>query len=263
MADPHDNRSGASATQPYPARKIVWSALVLYWRYPALFLLLGAIVIVPYDLVVLVVTEGGPYQGDSSGLASGLLTVGDVVWVTPVISALHIHAVSAIRRGEKPRPRSVAAAGFRTLRFVIPATVVSGGLIQLTFSAGEITPSLYVLAVVGVMLSLRWFVVAQAASIERLPWLRPLGRSAELTSDNWGHIFVFGLLIGLIIVPPFLAFTIVLHGHSTTPGSFLGGLLIHTGTASFAALASALLYYDLRLRHKATSSELHAAPQPA
>jgi hypothetical protein len=252
MSDPATARATATRSDARPAEQIVSSALRLYWRYPLLFLALGAVVIVPFDLIVLAASGRGPYLLDPGGGPHWLVEVGDWVWITPLISALHIHAVATIRRGDQPHLRSVADAGFKVLPTVVPATVASGVLIGIGSGAAVVQgvpPGLGVVLVIpGLVLTLRFIVVAQVASIEQSRWLRPLARSWELTARQWGHVIGFFLLAGLVLVPLFLAIWIPLHGQPTTPASFFGAVLVHIVLASFAALATALLYFDLQVR---------------
>lgn len=98
-----------------------------------------------------------------------------------------------------------------------------------------------VLLIPSVYLTLRFVVVAQVALIEQIGWMRPLPRSFELTASEWGHVLAFLVLAGLVVLPLVLVFSVALHGEPTTLASFLGGLLVHIATASFAALAIALL----------------------
>jgi hypothetical protein len=242
--------------RPQPATRIVRSALALYGRYPLLFLALGSVVVVPFDVIVLAATGHGYLQGDRSGITPWLLQVGDWVWLTPLISALHIYAVAVIRLGNEPRLPTVGPAGFQALPRVVPATVVSGLLIGIfTIPPGLIPPEVSLLLFIGgLYLTLRFVVVAQVASMEKIRWLRPLPRSFELTEREWGHVLVFLVLAGLVVLPFGLAFTLALHSEPATPATFLGGLLIHIVTASFAALATALLYYDLVARKREARS---------
>lgn len=263
MTDSGSQQARVDQARPQAANRIVRSALTLYWRYPLLFLALGAVVILPFDLVVLAASGDGYLQGDRSEITSRLLEVGDWVWLTPLISALHIYAVALIRAGNVPRLPAVAAAGFRALPRVVPATVISGLLIGIFWiPPALVSPAVtLVLVIPSVYLTLRLVVVAQVASIEKIRWLRPLPRSFELTTNEWGHVLAFLLLVGLLVAPLALGFGIALHGEPTTPASFFGGLLIHIVTASFGALATAVLYYDLVARRRASRSAALAAAE--
>lgn len=215
----------------------------LYRRYPLLFFVLAAGVVVPYESIVLAITGAGPFaQGSLSVGTSLLLTL--IAWtlIGPLVSALHVHAVAEVREGRDPRLAAVARQGLLVLPVVVAVSIVAGLGIALGFVA---------LLVPGVILSLRWFVVAQAAAIENEGWLPALRRSAQLTDGNYGHIFVFAIYVGLIAAAPPLLIGLGFGHDETTVLSFLVGLLVLVLTRSFSALAVALMYYDLRSRREA------------
>jgi hypothetical protein len=108
------------------------------------------------------------------------------------------------------------------------------------------------LIVPGVILWLRWYVVAQAAAIEYEGWLPALRRSRQLTEDHYGHIFVFAIYVALITTVPTLLVGFAFGHQTTTAASFLIGVLLQIVTWSFGALATALLYFDLRARFAST-----------
>jgi hypothetical protein len=227
---------------PRSARQLVAGAFGLYRRYPLLFLALAAGVVVPYELIVLATTGTGPFsQSSLSAGASLLLTLIEWVLIGPLVSALHVHAVGEVREGREPRLAAVARQGLLVLPVVVAASIISGLGIALGFLAFVIP---------GVFLMLRWFVVAQAAAIEREGWLPALRRSAQLTGGHYGHIFVFAIYVGLITTVPVLLAGLGF-GESVTAASFLAGLLIQVLSLSFSALATAVLYYDLRSRREA------------
>ena len=231
---------------PRSARRLVAGAFGLYRRYPLLFLALAAGVIVPYQSIVLAITGTGPFsRGSLSTGASLLLLLLEWVLIAPLISALHVHAVSEAREGRDPRLAAVARQGLLVLPVVVAASIIAG----LGISLG-----LLAFIVPGVILALRWFVVAQAAAIEGDGWLPALRRSAQLTNGHYGHIFVFAIYTGLIAEVPVLLVGLGFGGDSTTAVSFLVGLPVLVLTRSFSALATAVLYYDLRSRREAAQA---------
>jgi hypothetical protein len=112
--------TGAAAIDLHRRRsvgEIVLAALHLYRRYPVLFLILAAAVMAPYDLAVLAATGRGPFaHAHESFAVSTLLTVLNFSLIGPLISALHIHAVTAIGEGQRPRLEAVGLAGWQQLR---------------------------------------------------------------------------------------------------------------------------------------------------
>ena len=232
---------------PRSAPRLLVGTFELYRRYPLLFLVLAVGVIVPYELIALAATGTGAFSRSNTSVGAQLfLALADWALVTPLISALHVHAVSEVRSEREPQIGAVALQGLRVLPVVAAATIVS----WLGIMAG------FLLIVPGVILWLRWAVVAQAAAIEHEGWLPALRRSRRLADGHYGHIAAFLIMIGVISTVPFIVGGIAFGHHDTGAASFVTGLAIRVLTASFAALAGALLSYDLVVRWE-------AAPQPA
>lgn len=228
--------------------RLIADAFGLYRRYPLLFLALAAMVIVPFELLELALTASR-----GSGRSTALVVIGLVFglgyWVvlSPLVSALHIHAVSDIRAGEEPRLLPIAKRGLTALPVVSAATIMSFLGIFVGFT-------LFFLP--GIFLWVRWLVVAQAAALEREGWIAALKRSWALSEGSWIHVFVFFVLTSLILLAPLVLFALALHGDPAgvrilveTPLQIL--------VVSFTALATALLYYDLRARRGALAAEWH------
>lgn len=224
---------------PRSAHQLVIDAIALYRRFPLIFLTLAAGVIVPYQAIVLVATGTGPLG--RSGLSLGtslLLTLIEWVVIAPLVSALHVHAVREVREERRPQLLAVAGQGLRVLPVVMAAAIISGLGIALGFVAFLIP---------GLLLLLRWYVVAQTAAIEQQGWLPALRRSGELTKGHYGHVFVFTIYIGLIAVVPTFLVGLAFGHESTSAASFLVGVAVAVCVSSFSALAAALLYFDLRV----------------
>lgn len=112
-----------------------------------------------------------------------------------------------------------------------------------------------VLIAPGIYLMLRWFVVAQAAAIEGQGWVDALRSSGRLIEGHYGHVFVFAVFIGVVVAVPVLLIGFAFDDDSTDVISFLVGAGVQVVAYSFGALATALLYFDLRTR-------IEAAPAP-
>jgi hypothetical protein len=241
MTETGDNQVVDDWRSPRPAMELVGATFRLYRRYPLLFLVLATVVIVPFEAITLAATGSGGFARGSAGVGVQLpLEFVNWVLVGPLISALHIHAAAEVRQGREPRIAAVARQGLAVLPVVAAATIMSGLGIGL---------GLLLLVVPGIILAFRWAVAAQAAAIEHEGWLPALRRSRELTAGNYGHIFVFFLIVGLITVVPGLLGGAAFGTHDTSVLSFACGLVVHVVVASFAALAGALLYFDLVTRH--------------
>jgi hypothetical protein len=227
--------------QQHSVGEILAAALALYQRYPVLFGMLALGVIAPYDLIVTAITGSGPlatHAHESVGTTL-LLDLLNFALIGPLVSALHMHAVVLITEDQKPQLGAVAVRGLQVLPVVAAAEIVAGFGIGLGFLA---------LVIPGILLALRWSVVAQTAAVEREGWLPSLRRSGQLTQGNYGHIFglllvtgVLGLVMGIV--------STALHGGESSAGSIAVGIAVHTIVASFSALTMAILYLDLRVRH--------------
>lgn len=234
--------------------EIIGEALEIYQRYPLLFGALALGVIAPYELAVLAATGRGPLASaahQNVGVFYLLLLL-DTALVGPLVSALHIHAVALIGEGCRPRLAQVAVRGLRVLPVVVAAAIVAG----LGIAAGFIA-----LIVPGVLLLLRWAVVAQVAAVEHEGWMPSLSRSRELTRGHYGHIFGLLLITGLLSAGITFGARLIPLGSSSGAASVAVGIAARTITASFSALTLAILYFDLRARKQAPPrSEI---PEPA
>jgi hypothetical protein len=239
---------------------IIAQALDLYQGYPLLFLTLASAVIVPYELAVLAVTGSGSlasHPHESAG-ATVLLFLLDFALVGPLVSALHVHAVVVIGGGDRPRLSEVARRGLRVLPVVAASVIVAGLGIGLGFIA---------LIVPGVLLALRWSVVAQVAAVDQEGWLPSLRRSGELAAGHYRHIFGLLFVVGLLTAGVATGARGIPVGSGSGPPSVLLGIAVHTLTASFSALVAAILYFDLRARSAGTretpAPEGQTPPDPA
>lgn len=227
------------------AREILGAALAMYRRYPLLFATLAVGVIAPYELARLALTGDGPLGGGGGGGTgnAGTLVLFEMIYyvlVGPLISALHVHAVIEIGEGRTPRLGLVAMQGVSVLAVVAAAEIIAGILIVLGFIA---------LIVPGIILSLRWSVVAQTAAVDHEGWLPALRRSRKLTAGHYWHIFQVLLAIGLLTFAiAAITGSAVGASHSASVVSVLIGIAVYTIIASFEALTLAVLYFDLRAR---------------
>jgi hypothetical protein len=231
--------------------EILRTTLSVYGRYPLLFTTLAVAVIAPFELLRLALTGNGPLgSGGSKAGVLLLFELGYYVLVGPLISALHVHAVVEVGAGRRPALWSVAMRGLRVLPVVAAAEIIAGILIALGFLA---------LIVPGVLLSIRWSVVAQTAAIDHEGWLPALGRSGRLAFGNYRHIL--GLLLAiyaLTLVVGLLAGAAIGAGHGTSVASVAIGIAVYTLIASFSALTLAILYFDLRARATGPQSSISA-----
>jgi hypothetical protein len=158
---------------PRSVREILLATVALYRRYPLLFVSLAVGLITAYELAVLLIAGYGPLAQHThrSLQARIVLELLSFSLIGPLISALHVHAVISIGEGHRPRLIDVARRGLRVLPVVAAAEIVANvGIVAGT----------YALAIPGIILSVRWSVVAQAAAVEHEGWLPALRRSWRL-----------------------------------------------------------------------------------
>jgi hypothetical protein len=237
-----DGRTNLDLDRPRSIGEMLTEAFGLYWRLPILFLAFAAIVVVPYELIVLAITGVGPFgQGHLSFFAARGLTVADSFLVTPLISALHVRAVREVGNGARPTFVDTFRRSLPRLLVVAAAAGISGALIGVGYLAFVIP---------GVLLSLIWPVVAQAAALEGGGPIDALRRSVDLTRGHRWHGFGLILSAGLIAyVPTAVLFALFRHS-GTTVGSFVAGTAVQVVVRSFEALATGLLFFDLVARER-------------
>jgi hypothetical protein len=231
--------AGLDLRRPRSAGEVLHDTLRCYGAFPVLFAALALAVVVPYGLAVRLI-EGDSlirptYHG--AGVSVAMLLLVTLV-VTPLISALHIHALAALDRDEQPRVGPLFMRGLRVLPVVAAAATMAGLGVGL---------GLICLIVPGVILYARWAVVAQVAALEGLNWSQSLGRSGKLTRGNYLHCL--GVLLSLGIVSTLLARGAgALAGPGADAAQVLLGIAVDTIVLSLTALATAVLYYDLVAR---------------
>lgn len=237
--------TGGSTTidlqRPKSVREVIGDAVRCYGLYPGLFAQITLAVVVPYALIVSLLDGRGLLGQSDRGISAALLvTVLDLLLVGPLISALHVNALVEIAEGRRPRLGAVLAKGTRVLAVVAAAQIVA----SLGIAAGfllVIIPGLFLLA--------RWAVVAQIAALEGVNWIGALRRSGELTAGAYMH--VLGLLISVAIINQVIErIGASLAGPGGSVAQLVVGVGIETITLSFAALTTAMLYFDLQARKR-------------
>ncbi|HEX4732392.1 MAG TPA: hypothetical protein VH299_14060 [Solirubrobacterales bacterium] len=233
-------RANLELDRPRSIWEMLTAAFQLYWRIPVLFLVLAAIVVVPYELIVLAITGAGPFaQGHLGFIASKGLLALDSFLITPLISAFHVRAVREVGDGGRPGLASTVRQSLPRL----PVVAVAAGISGIAIVLGDIA-----FAIPGLFLAAIWPVVAQAAALERVSWIGALRRSTELTRGYRWHALGLVICAGLIPGVPLIPITLIFGHKTTTAASFLAGTAFQVLARSFEALVTALLYFDLTAR---------------
>jgi hypothetical protein len=222
----------------------VRSTLRLYSDYPWLFWTLALAVMAPWDLARLAITGVGPFgHAHHEGfLERESLQLLGATLVVALISALHVHAIVVIGEGRRPRLGSVAWHGVRVLPIAGAAAVIADVGTELGFFA---------LLIPGIVLWIRLIVVAQAAAIEQVGVRPALRRSWQLTRGQEGHVVALGLGVGVPLGAVSVGALLLTTGSGRSAGAVALGIVVNTVFASFSALTTALLYFDLRSRRGA------------
>lgn len=226
--------------RPRTVPEILGATVTLYARYPVLFVLLALAVVAPYELLVLATVGSSPLGGRNGHASTALILILlEFALIQPLIAALYVHAVVMIGNGEKPSPLAVGSRVARVLPVVAAAQIVAGLGIGIGFIAFVIP---------GVVLLIRWAVVAQVAAIEHPDWIGALRRGAQLSRGNYLHIF--GLIIVTAVVNVVLSEAGLGVSSGTTGAADVAfGIAVETLIRSFTALTTAMLYFDLLARH--------------
>ena len=242
-------RPGPRLSQPRDLTALFRDALAVYFGSFGAFFALAAVVVVPFHLIVSGVgleqlTAGyDPTPSAAELAAPGLL---NLLVVTPLVTAICIHALHSLAAGETAQPRRSLVEGFDAFSriFLAVALAVAG-----------VAVGMLVFIVPGVYLFFRWYFVPQAVVIEGARGPAALTRSSSVTRGYWWRtcgIVVMGTLAAfvpqLVIGAPFTA---IAESTDRALWSLIGGILTETITAPFLALLATLLYYDLRARGSA------------
>ena len=225
--------------RPRSVGEILAAALSLYRAYPLLFLILALAVTAPYELIVLAALGSAPIGGHNGNASTALILVlVDIALVGPLIAALYAHAVVLIAQGERPTVATVVSRVARVLPVVAAAQIAAGIGIGI---------GLLAFVIPGVLLLVRWAVVAQAAALEHPDWIGALRRSGELARGNYLHVFGVVVVTTAVNLGLSEAAGAVATSQTSAPDVILG---IAAGTIirSFTALTASLLYFDLLAR---------------
>jgi hypothetical protein len=246
-----DRQGKVVLDRPRSIREMLVTTVELYRRVPVLFLAFAAIVVIPYELIVLALTGKGPYS-HMPFLLGQLLAAVQAFLVTPLISALHVHAVREVGDGGHPRLRPTLRRSLPTL----PVVALAAGLSSIAIIVGS------VVVVPGAILLAMWAVVPQTAALERGSWIDALRRSSKLTRGYRWHALGLVLVAALIAAVPLIPISFALRHRSTTAVTFVASTALQVLIHSFTALITALLYFDLKSRPRG-GEDLDQGPESA
>lgn len=221
-------------------------ALVTYWSHLWTFLALAAVVVIPVKLVVQGIGMEQLTSGYDSKLTVSETVIGGLVTflvITPLITAICIHALRHLADGGKPVAREAFVAGFEAFTPLFLA---------LALAAVGIALGLIALVLPGIYLFVRWFFVPQAVVLEGARGTDALARSSAATQGFWWRTLGLVILSQVATLIPTLVlgapFTAIAESSDRAAWSLIGTIVTEIVTAPFVAIFATLLWFDLGAR---------------
>jgi hypothetical protein len=234
--------------RPRDAGALLRDSLSVYLRHFWTFLALGALVVVPSELIVSGVgleQLTSSYDSSPGFAAAAIPAAVSYLVVAPLITAICVHALHAVARGGSPGAREAIVKGFDSFSPIFFAVLLAALGIALGL----------ILIVPGIYLFVRWYFVPQAVVLERARGTSALRASGRLVEGAWWRTFGLVLLVTLaaLLVTVVLGapFTAAADSTDRAAWALVGQIVAGVVTQPFAALYATLLYYDLRERRRA------------
>jgi hypothetical protein len=235
--------------RPRDAGALLRDSLVVYIRHFWTFLALGALVVVPSELIV----SGVGLEQLSSGFDStptfaeaAIPAVVSYLVVAPLITAICVYALQSVAAGGSPRAREAIVRGFESFSPIFFAVLLAA----LGILLGAI------LIVPGVYLFVRWYFVPQAVVLEGARGASALRASGRLVEGTWWRTLGLIVLVNVVVLVIALALSTPFRAAADNADRALWALIGEIALGSlvqpFGALFSTLLYFDLRQRKRGT-----------
>jgi hypothetical protein len=237
--------------RPRDVGGLLRDALVVYIRHFGTFLALGALVVVPSELIVGGIgmeqlTSG--YDASPSFAEAAIPSAVSYLVVAPLITAICIYALRSVAEGGSPGAREAVVRGFESFSPIFFAVLLA--------ALGTLVGA--ILIVPGIYLFVRWYFVPQAVVLERAHGTAALRASGRVVEGAWWRTFglillvnVIALLVVFVVASPFAAGA---ESSDRAIWAMIGQIVAATITQPFGALFSTLLWYDLRARKRAALS---------
>ena len=217
----------------------------VYRRHFWTFLAIGAIVVVPAELIVSGVgleQLSSGYNATPNFAEAAIPGAVSFLVVAPLITAICVFALRSVAAGNSPRARESLVKGFELFTPLFFAVVLAALGIALGL----------ILIVPGIYLFVRWYFVPQVVVLEGERGTEALRASGRLIQGAWWRSFalillvnVVALLAALVLAAPFSA---AAESSDRAVWSMIGQMLAGAITQPFGALYSTLLYFDLLAR---------------
>jgi hypothetical protein len=233
--------------RPRDTGALLRDALSVYRRHFWTFLAIGAVVIVPSELIVSGVgleQLSADYDPTPSLAEAAIPGAVSFLVVAPLITAICVFALRSVAAGSPPRAREALVKGFELFTPLFFAVLLAALGIALGL----------LLIVPGIYLFVRWYFVPQTVVLEDARGPGALRASGRLIEGAWWRTFalillvnVAALLAAVVIGAPFTA---AADSSNRAIWSLFGQIVAGVITQPFAALYSTLLYFDLRERRR-------------
>jgi hypothetical protein len=236
--------------RPRDAGALLRDSFVVYTGHFWTFLALGALVVVPSEVVVsgvgLAELSSG-YDSTPSVAEAAIPAAVSYLVVAPLITAICVYALQSVAAGGSPGAREAIVKGFESFSPIFFAVLLAA----LGILVGAI------LIVPGVYLFVRWYFVPQAVVLEGARGASALRASGRLVEGSWWRtlglivlVNVVALVVAVVLTAPFTAGA---DRADRAVWALIGQIVASSLVQPFGALYSTLLYFDLRERRRAAA----------
>jgi hypothetical protein len=236
------------ALRPRKATEIIDAAVEVYRRTPIPFLVVAAIIRVPWLIVQILVLA--PIQDDpSAAIVPTLLIAFGTGLTTFIMAGWVVQIASEVYLGH----HTDAFASFRKITSRIPAVFVASVMQSIAVTFGFMLflfPAVWISAVL--------FAVIPVVVLERLGPFKAFDRSGDLSKGVKGHILSALGLIVLIWVVLKIGGAILAQLLPTPELQLTVAALIDILLYPVFGIASTLIYYDIRIRKEGFDIEMMA-----
>jgi hypothetical protein len=223
-----------------------------------LFVTIALAVVIPADVVVLGVGLGElwrDYQSNSDVGETALRAGLRLLVVQPLVTAACIAAVMSLGEGEAPTATWSIARGFERWGAVL-AAVILAGLATLAGFVAFVIP--------GIWLAVSLYFASQAVVAEGHSPMDALRRSRELVRGQWWRVFgigiFFSVLIGVLSGIVTAGADAIAQSTDRQVFDLLGTMVADVFAIGFTAVASTLVFFDLRVRSEGVPPAPRWAP---
>ena len=222
-------------------------SFTVYLQHFPTFLALGAVVVVPAELIVSGVgleQLSSDYDATPGFAEAAIPAAVSYLVVAPLVTAICVHALLSVAGGGSPGAGEAIVKGFEAFTPIFFAVLLAALGILLGL----------ILIVPGIYLFVRWYFVPQAVVLEGARDAGALRASGRLVEGAWARTFgmvvlvnVLALLAAVLLGYPFVA---IAEGTDRAVWALAGQIVAAVVTQPFAALFATLLYFDLRERKR-------------